>query len=104
MTIEVPVTLDVHLQRASNKKRIWAYENEPGITLEDVLGNLGGTDEEMTLLIGPEGGWSEKEVLFLKKTNATPVSLGPWIYRAETAAIVAAGLCASTMRKSQQRK
>ena len=42
------------------------------------------------LLIGPEGGFSEKELAFLNdRSFITPVSLGPRILRAETAAISA---------------
>ena len=41
-------------------------------------------------IIGPEKGWSSKDLACLKDTiKATPVSLGPYILRAETAAIVA---------------
>lgn len=43
-----------------------------------------------TLLIGPEGGWSAAEREALKAcTHAAPISLGPRILRAETAAIAA---------------
>jgi 16S rRNA (uracil1498-N3)-methyltransferase len=46
-----------------------------------------------TVLVGPEGGWSEAERLWA----LPPVSLGPHVLRAETAAIVAAALL-STLR------
>ncbi|MFT5233418.1 MAG: 16S rRNA (uracil1498-N3)-methyltransferase [Candidatus Krumholzibacteriia bacterium] len=46
---------------------------------------------ELNFLVGPEGGWSSAELSQLEK-NATAVSLGPHILRAETAA--AAGLTA----------
>jgi 16S rRNA (uracil1498-N3)-methyltransferase len=45
------------------------------------------------LVIGPEKGWSAKEVGLLKnQIKATPITLGPTILRAETAAIAAAAL------------
>jgi 16S rRNA (uracil1498-N3)-methyltransferase len=40
------------------------------------------------IFIGPEGGWSEKELFLFKKNNFRIYSLGSQILRAETAAIV----------------
>lgn len=45
---------------------------------------------DVGVLIGPEGGWSERERdLILRGPNVHPVSLGPRILRAETAALYA---------------
>ncbi|MBL6737245.1 MAG: RNA methyltransferase, partial [Litoricola sp.] len=44
--------------------------------------------ESSLLLIGPEGGFSDEEVQTLLKKQVKPMSLGPRILRAETAAIV----------------
>ena len=41
------------------------------------------------IFIGPEGGWSEKEISMAKVARFEIVSFGKLIYRAETAAIVA---------------
>ncbi|HLR54653.1 MAG TPA: 16S rRNA (uracil(1498)-N(3))-methyltransferase [Pseudogracilibacillus sp.] len=41
------------------------------------------------LIIGPEGGFSEKEVQLLKQQQAQPIRLGPRILRTETAALYA---------------
>ena len=49
-------------------------------------------DETVHVLIGPEGGWTDEEVRLLEDRGATPVSLGPLILRAETAAIAALAL------------
>jgi len=46
-------------------------------------------------LIGPEGGWSEKEEKSMLDRGLTPVTLGPTIPRIETAAVVAAGIVAA---------
>ncbi|MEM7197735.1 MAG: RsmE family RNA methyltransferase, partial [Pseudomonadota bacterium] len=44
------------------------------------------------ILIGPEGGFSEKEIAFLTNMpNLYPVSLGTMVLRAETAAIMLLG-------------
>jgi 16S rRNA (uracil1498-N3)-methyltransferase len=41
------------------------------------------------ILVGPEGGFTEEERAFVRGSGATPVSLGPRILRAETAALAA---------------
>jgi len=45
-------------------------------------------DENVTLLIGPEGDFSEKEIALALENNFIPVSLGNTRLRTETAAIV----------------
>ena len=45
------------------------------------------------LLVGPEGGFSESEVRLLRSCHfVVPVSLGPLVLRAETAAIAGLAL------------
>jgi 16S rRNA (uracil1498-N3)-methyltransferase len=46
-------------------------------------------NENVTLLIGPEGDFSEKEIALALENNYNPVSLGDTRLRTETAAIVA---------------
>jgi len=46
----------------------------------------------VAVLIGPEGGWTERERAVLLAAAWSPVSLGPQILRAETAAIAAVAL------------
>ncbi|WED42976.1 16S rRNA (uracil(1498)-N(3))-methyltransferase [Legionella cardiaca] len=45
--------------------------------------------KDITLLIGPEGGFSEKEIQQILSYNFNPLSLGPRVLRTETAAIAA---------------
>jgi len=45
--------------------------------------------EAATLLVGPEGGWTEEEVAASIEAGCLPVSLGPRTLRADAAAIVA---------------
>ena len=47
------------------------------------------SNEDVTLLIGPEGDFSEKEIALALENNFTAVSLGNTRLRTETAAIVA---------------
>jgi 16S rRNA (uracil1498-N3)-methyltransferase len=44
---------------------------------------------EMMLLVGPAGGWEDREVEHILRAGFEPCSLGPRILRAETAAIAA---------------
>lgn len=46
-------------------------------------------NSNILVIIGPEGGWDEKEFSLFKANNITQVSLGNLILRAETAAITA---------------
>ncbi|RVT73438.1 16S rRNA (uracil(1498)-N(3))-methyltransferase [Flavobacterium sufflavum] len=59
-------------------------------TLKSVL----KTNEDITLLIGPEGDFSVKEITLALENNYIPVSLGNTRLRTETAAVVA---CHSVM-------
>lgn len=46
-------------------------------------------NKDLAILIGPEGGFSAREIEFIKNSNFIPISLGDNILRAETAAIAA---------------
>ena len=52
---------------------------------------------DVWLFIGPEGGFSAPEVAQARVVGALPVTLGPRILRAETAAIVATALTLDTL-------
>ena len=45
--------------------------------------------KDIFLVIGPEGGMGEEEIAFLKSKGAVPVTMGPRIFRTETAAVAA---------------
>ncbi len=45
-----------------------------------------------TLLVGPEGGWTDDEEAVMRAAGLTSASLGPTILRIETAAVLSAGL------------
>ena len=69
-----------------------AYENEKDNTLKKELEALEKKKKinNIGILIGPEGGISEKEIDELKKANCKFVSLGKRILRTETAGLVMA--------------
>jgi 16S rRNA (uracil1498-N3)-methyltransferase len=74
--------LNISLEQAV---KIFLWEQERERVLKDVLLNPSKT---IFALVGPEGGFSESEALQAKEAGFHPVSLGPRILRAETAALV----------------
>lgn len=70
------------------------YLAHPG-TSARLLQHL-GWDSPVTLLTGPEGGLSDKEVSLLTEKGAVAVSLGPRILRAETAPLALLGAIVAT--------
>ncbi len=77
---------------ASNRipgRRLLAYEHE-GMTVD--LGQALSGATEASILIGPEGGLDAAEVQEALTQGFIPVSLGPYILKAETAALAAVAL------------
>ncbi len=79
-------------------------DNLPGERLIAYEGELGSGDSllealkdahEVSILIGPEGGFATEEVELAKSKGYRPISLGKRILRAETAAIYAASICSA---------
>ena len=68
-------------------KYILFWEEEKNLKLRDLLNIT--TEKRLALIIGPEGGFDEKEVSLLKEKGIISVSLGEKILRTETAALVA---------------
>jgi 16S rRNA (uracil1498-N3)-methyltransferase len=61
-----------------------------GEPIATALAEVAGTAEPPDLMVGPEGGWAPRErALLLSRPGVRPVSLGPLILRAETAALAA---------------
>ncbi|MFV0517728.1 MAG: RsmE family RNA methyltransferase [Aminipila sp.] len=67
---------------------LFPYENEENITIKDVLRGLNKKPENVAVIIGPEGGFSEQEADTLKELGAECVTLGKTTLRTETAGIV----------------
>ncbi len=66
------------------------WEDEPGNDLRTVLSTH--RPASVALFIGPEGGFAAEEIAMSTEKGAIPVTLGPRILRAETAAVVASAL------------
>ena len=65
--------------------RLFCYEEERTLHLRDVLAEAGKADE-ISLFIGPEGGFAEDEAALAGSAGALSVSLGRRILRTESAA------------------
>jgi 16S rRNA (uracil1498-N3)-methyltransferase len=63
--------------------------------LTEALSAAGDETPAIRVAVGPEGGWSPEEEALFDAENWKPVSLGPRILRAETAAITAMAVAAS---------
>ena len=69
-----------------------------GTDMEHIVGypgknnilQINKTNKKYALWIGPEGGWSEKEVLFFQKQKCFLWTFNQRILRLETASIVGA--------------
>ena len=83
--LEAPATFDEVILRDGIRMVFDAdAEPTPPTPLETPAG--------LTLLVGPEGGWSEAEIEQARRSGCGFARLGPRRLRAETAAIVACGL------------
>lgn len=76
--------------------KIVLSEVEQKVSLPAILTEYANTSE-VALAIGPEGGWTQEELDFFQKNRWVPVSLGPTILRAETAAIAAIAITMSRL-------
>lgn len=54
--------------------------------------NKDNSNKKISIFIGPEGGYSNEEIALFREKKTTPLRLGDYVLRAETAAIVACGL------------
>lgn len=69
------------------------YENEFGMeATKNALSEI-KKGSKIGMLIGPEGGFSQKEIDFCTQNGGEIISLGKRILRTETAAITAVGMC-----------
>ena len=77
-------------------KIIYAYENS--CESETLFNLIDIEDKNILYIVGPEGGITEEEVMFLKNKGGIEISLGKRILRAETAAIVIGGILANVYK------
>jgi len=97
-----PTPLAASLQLETAPLRILLSETEQALTLASVLNEERTTNNgqpALALAIGPEGGWTPDEMSLFITHTWQPVTLGPRILRAETAAIAAIAIAAAHMHE-----
>jgi len=80
--------------RSARGMSLLPWEGEKIKSIAEVLRNCSKTEKapEVSIFIGPEGGFSTREVEFARGCGIVPISLGRRILRAETAGLVAAAV------------
>jgi 16S rRNA (uracil1498-N3)-methyltransferase len=99
--IHDPIALADWVREESSATRIVLAEQERSTTLrgalEETIAAAGTEMPVLEIAIGPEGGWAPDEEALFDTNGWRGVSLGPWILRAETAAITALAVAASIL-------
>lgn len=67
------------------------WEEARSVRIKDVFKQQPGA-KRIGIVIGPEGGMSESEVALMQEAGVLPVTLGPRILRAETAAVASVAM------------
>ena len=80
----------------------YRLEEDAAPPLARLLGVAPEAGKEVHLLVGPEGGWTGEEREWAARAGWLPVSLGPRVLRAETAAMAAVAVVASAFAASNQ--
>lgn len=76
--------------------------NGPGLPeIEDVISGL-GPEAPLELFVGPEGGWSERELEVAERGGLRLAQLGPYRLRSETAGIVAVSRAEAGLRRARR--
>ncbi len=68
-------------------KALFCWENEKQTSLRSTLSPIRNSVRNLSIMIGPEGGFSEEESASALSAGWLPVTLGKRIYRMETAAV-----------------
>jgi 16S rRNA (uracil1498-N3)-methyltransferase len=99
--VEDPLALKTAIQRESGAVRLLLAEQERSTTLRHAVSEaLAASGNEMPAIrmaVGPEGGWTAEEEALFDAEGWKPVSLGPRILRAETAAMTAMAVVAAML-------
>lgn len=91
--ITLPTRIDslLEIEPAGAPMLLIGFTEQGGLPLSEAVAtaSVGGA---ITLMIGPEGGWSESELELMTSSGVVRATLGPRILRTETAAITAVAL------------
>ncbi len=87
--INTPIEFDELINNLTDMDMIVVpYENEDGYGIKNIVSDLNKNIKNIAVVIGPEGGFEEREIEILRSINAYIVTLGPRILRTETAGFV----------------
>lgn len=88
-TVQIPMNFKeaIHYSKLYLDKCLIPYEKEKEKGLRSFLGTEHASS--FGIFIGPEGGFTEEEVLYAREEGVTPLTLGKRILRSETAGLVA---------------
>lgn len=89
--VELPKAMDEVVREYRDHGVIWVPHEEAQNPYKDALRHSEANGRHL-LIIGPEGGFSDRETEFARNAEGKLVSLGKQILRAETAAITALAL------------
>jgi 16S rRNA (uracil1498-N3)-methyltransferase len=98
--IDDPLPLKQALAEMTAPTKLLLAETEQDNTLSAALERNSSAPESspnIALAIGPEGGWTADEVQLFADHSWQPITLGPRILRAETAAIAALSICSALL-------
>ncbi|MBV8630171.1 MAG: 16S rRNA (uracil(1498)-N(3))-methyltransferase [Silvibacterium sp.] len=99
--VEEPLALRTAAHNKNEELSLLLAEQERTTTLrhalEEALASAADECPPIRLAIGPEGGWIAEEEALFDSEGWKPVSLGPRILRAETAAITAMAVAAALL-------
>lgn len=87
LDIETPLPREQHIEA----RVVFVFSEKGGAVVEAALAGTADASG-VTVLVGPEGGWSDAEIGLFTERCVKSVTLGPRILRTETAAIVAMSL------------
>lgn len=91
-TIDLPRPLATFCSASTHDLRLMLAERrETGARMND-LPLPTAPESSVVVVIGPEGGWTQDEAAEAEQAGFLPVTLGPTVLRAETAAVTAVGI------------
>jgi 16S rRNA (uracil1498-N3)-methyltransferase len=92
--INVPIDFEQLLEELKKMDLVIVpYENQEGYGIKKLIRNIEKKNiNKIGIIIGPEGGFEESEILKLEEIGAQIVTLGPRILRTETAGFVCLSL------------
>ena len=88
--IEDPISSSEAVQKTDDFDLVLLpYENERNYTIKDHLRSLSEKPKSVAVIIGPEGGFSDREAAEFTDRGAVSVTLGKTVLRTETAGMAA---------------